>query len=358
MAQYCKHCGLDVSDGAKFCNKCGKAVEAQSTPQQQAQQQPQTVAQPAEKSAKKAREAAQTAAAVVSQITGGGTFNASASSGVMTLGRNSPISAFGVVGVAVGGAMQALHPVKVLFSGAVGVIKGVGAAFKNKKKLLPAIILAVTWILLTLLPALGINPVPIQWLSWLTFAQGGMRGGIGNAAVGAATGFLGGILGKGLFAGLITSIVTAVIRKQNPFKSIGGGFGRMFSAFNFKDKGSIGFMLTGAGIAFIGYNFMAGTASLTGTMAAIAAFLMTLKSLGSGAGFLRNLLGGFFAKNKKVNTQAVNTVMAGMASGFAFSVPLSAVPWAYTPYAAGAVLFIAGIVLAIVLKNNKEVAAV
>ena len=348
MAKFCKHCGAAVADGSKFCKGCGKAVEEQAAPQQPAVQPPK---QNTTQNAQGAAQTVKTTASVVSTITGGGTFNASATAGVMILGGNFPISA-------VGGVMQALNPVKALVSGAVGVIKGVGAAFKDKKKLLPAVILAVTWILLTLLPAFGFNPIPMQWLSWLTFAQGGMRGGIGGAAVGTATGFLGGILGKGLFAGLITSIVTAVIRKQNPFKSIGGGFGRMFSAFNFKDKGNIGFILTGAGIALIGYNFMAGTASLTGTMAAIAAFLMTLKALGGTSGFLRNLLGGFVAKNKQVNTGAVNTLMAGMASGFALSAPLSAVPWAYTPYAAGAVIFIAGIVLAIVLKNKKEVTAV
>jgi len=347
MAKFCKHCGAAVADGSKFCKGCGKMVEEQTVPQSDYTPPP----------VQHQTQGAKMAASVVSQIMGGGTFNASASAGVMTLGGDSPISPFGSAGGAVGDALQALNPVKVLVSGAIGVIKGIGAAFKDKKKWLPAIILAVTWILLTLLPMFGINPVPMQFLSWLTFAQGGMRGGIGGAALSTATGFLGGVLGKGVFAGLITSFITALIHKQNPLKSIGGGFGQMFSMFSLKDKSNIGFMLMGTGIAFVGYNFMAGTASLTGTMAGIAAFLMTLKSLGSGAGFLRNLLGGFFAKNKKVNTQAVNTVMAGMASGFALSIPLSIVPWAFTPYAVGAVLLIAGIVLAIVLKNNKEVAA-
>jgi len=49
--------------------------------------------------------------------------------------------------------------------------------------------------------------------------------------------------------------------------------------------------------------------------------------------------------------------MAGIATGFALSVPLS-VMGAYAPYVIGAVLAVVGLILAIALKNNKEVAAV
>jgi len=312
------------------------------------------------KTAQNTRSASQTtkkAASAVSQITGGGTFNASSSTGAMTLGNNFRIPALGAAGGVAGGVIQALSPFKVLFSGAIGAVKGIGAAFKDKKKWIPAFILAVIWTFLILLPALGINPIPVRFLSWLTFAQGGIRGGIGGAVLGTMTGFLGGVLGKMIFAGLITSFIMALAHKQNPFKSIGGGVGRMFSASNFKEKNGISYLLTGAGIAFIGYNFMAGTASFSGTMAGIAALLLTLKSLGSDAGFLRDLVGGLFAKNKMVNTQTVNTVLAGMASGFALSLPLSVIPWAYTPYVAGVLMLIAGLVLKIGLKNNKKAVA-
>ena len=92
-------------------------------------------------------------------------------------------------------------------------------------------------------------------------------------------------------------------------------------------------------------------------MAGVAAFIITLKALNSRAGFLRSLLGGFFAKKKRVNTQAVNTCMAGMATGFALSVPLSAVSLVYAPYVLGAVLAVVGIILAITLGNKKELTA-
>ena len=39
----CKHCGAEVSEGAKFCNICGAAVEAAYVPPQPVNSQPQQV---------------------------------------------------------------------------------------------------------------------------------------------------------------------------------------------------------------------------------------------------------------------------------------------------------------------------
>ena len=381
MAKFCKHCGTALTEGTKFCKGCGKAVSIPQTTvaRQQPQDGPQQSAaanicqkcgaalKPGAKFCKgcgtstaaatepQTQQAAAQAAGVVSQLAGG-MVNASSMSGETVLGATGGGAILGALGGA-SNALQYINPLKALISGALNMFKSLGTAFKSGKfgGIVAALILAAVWLLLTLLPALGISlSIPAQCLSWLTFAEGGLRGGIGGA-LGGVTGILGGMLGKGLVAGLITSIIMSLIHKQNPFKSIGGGMGKMFSAPNFKQPGP---MLLGVGIALIGYNFMAGTASLSGTMAGIAAFLMTLKALGSRAGFLRNLLGGLLAKKKKIDTAAVNTCMAGMAAGFALSVPLSAVPWAYAPYAAGAVLLVVGIILAIALKRNKEVAAI
>ena len=301
----------------------------------------------------------------------GNVLKASSRGGEVVLGSTGGGTIAAVLGgiPGAGSVLTAINPFKVLATGAANLFKSLGAAFKSKKfgAIITALILAALWLVLTLLPTLGINPLPVQALSWLTFAQGGLTGGIGGGiggfgsilgrGVSYATGLLGGMLGKGLVAGLVVGMVAALMQGQNPFKSIGGGFTSMFSAFKLKSPSSIGSLLLGVGIALIGYNFMAGTASLSATMAAVAAFLMTLKSLDSRAGFLKSLLGGILAKNKQVDTTAVNTCMAGMASGFALAVPLSAIPWAYTPYVAGAVLLVAGIILALALRGNREVVA-
>jgi len=384
-ANICRTCGAVLNPGVKFCKGCGASTAAaratvtavatpapapaaspapqqpapqQSTPQQTAKptQQAQQAVQTVVNKAQSARQTVTQVAGIASQLAGG-TLNATAMGGETVLGSTGGGAIMGALG-GVSSAIQYINPFKMLISGAVNMYKSLVTAIKNKKfcGIITALIMAAVWLLLTLLSALGINSASMRFLSWLTFAQGGLRGGIGGIA-GYATGLLGGMLGKGIVAGLVTSIVMSLINKQNPLKSIGGGFGKIFPALSFKQPGSIGPALIGIGIALIGYNFMAGAASLSGTMAGIAALLMTVKALGSRAGFLRNLLGGVLAKNKGIDAPGVNTCIAGMASGFALSVPMSVIPWAYTPYAAGAVLLVAGLILFIALEGKKEVAA-
>ena len=57
-------------------------------------------------------------------------------------------------------------------------IDGFKSGLTNKKLLITAGIMALVWLALTILPALGFNPAPVQSLSFLTFARGGLSGGI------------------------------------------------------------------------------------------------------------------------------------------------------------------------------------
>ena len=260
-------------------------------------------------------------------------------------------SALGGASSALGGASSALkqiNPLKTLGSGILSLVKNLGSAFKPRNiiRLVLALLIALFWAAPTMFPFIADNYGLNQLVSWLTFAQGGAQGGV--------SGVLGGLFGKGLTAATVISLVTS---PKKTLMSVGGGFGKVFKAFNFKQPGSIGPMLLGVGVALVGYNFMVGSASLAGAMAAVSALVMTLRSLNNRSGFMKNLLGGFFAKNKKVDKQAINTCMAGMATGFALSALLSAMPWAYAPYVIGVILLVVGLVLAIVLRSNKEVVA-
>jgi hypothetical protein len=42
----------------------------------------------------------------------------------------------------------------------MGLFRGFGAAIKDKKRLIPALILALIWFILTLLPSLASTPLP------------------------------------------------------------------------------------------------------------------------------------------------------------------------------------------------------
>jgi len=248
-----------------------------------------------------------------------------------------------------GDLSAAVGPVKCLLQGLSGLFRSIGAAFKDKKRWIPALILGLVWFALTLLPLLGVNPLPVRWISFLSFAGGGTSGGI--------TGLVGGIVGKGVFAYFLMSLVIPLTRGQKPFAGIAGGFKRFFPAFGTKGTTQSAHLLAGMGAALVFYNFITGTASLVNSMAGVAALLLSLRALSGKAGFLRRFLGALITKKTakgSANTEAVNRIIAGMAAGFALAIALSAIPFAYIGYAAGAAALAAAIVLKIVPDSKKE----
>jgi len=292
------------------------------------------------------QQTAKQASELISQLTGG-TINASSMRGKIIIGSTGSSVIMGALGGATS-ALKQINPLKTLGSGILGLVKNFFSAFKprNVIRLILALLIALFWLAPTMIPGYQANSLVEQLLSWLTFQQGGMQGGTAN--------LIGGLFGKGFAAATLISVITAPIKT---FKSVGGGFNKLFKSLNFKQPSTIGPLLLGVGIALIGYNFMVGEASLSAAMVGVAAFMTSLRALDGRAGFMKNLLGGFFAKNKKVNKQAINSCMAGMATGSALAVVLSAMSWAYGPYVIGAILFVVGLVLAIALRGKKEVAA-
>ena len=313
MSKFCRSCGVQLSDNAKFCKTCGtpmaisQPVQAQHTPTQMSD----------------------------------GTAEPAGIGEVIFAGSLPKVTAE---------ILPIPNPFKVLFSGGWNVIRGIGLAFRDKKKWIPALIMAVTWFVLTLLPALKINTQPVRALSWLTFA----RGGTGMSGDSSPLQMAGGIVGKGVVASLVFSIFSG----GNFFKKIGGGLKTMVSSVACKNLGQTSALLGGAGLALVFYNFMAGFASLSMSMAGISAFLLSLRALGSRAGFLRSFFGSLTAKKmtggKKIDSLAVNRVIAGITVGFALSIPLSALNIFTLPYILGALLIIIGLILGIAGKTRKE----
>lgn len=168
----------------------------------------------------------------------------------------------------------------------------------------------------------------------------------------------GGIVGKGVVASLVFSLFSG----GNPLRKIGSGLKSMFSSYSLKNLADAGLLMCGIGISFILYNFMAGFAAPSMTMAGISAALLTLRALGSSTGFLRKFFGGFTAKKtakgKAIDSPAVNRIIGGIATGFILSVPLSSLHILNLPYILGGVLLVAGIALGIVKKSKKEAAVI
>lgn len=241
-----------------------------------------------------------------------------------------------------------LGPFNVLSRGINSLYKNSKTIFKSKRKLIPALTLAVIWMVLILLRLLGVNAIPVNILSFLTFAQGGLSPNLFH--------IIGGVIGKGIFAGLVLSFFSG----QNPLQNLTGGIKTVSNLIITKRLNDNTALLIGAGVALIAYNFMAGHASLEMSMAAVAGFILSLRALGNGTGFLKSFIHSVIAKIKKgkqVDTIYVNRIISGMSIGFVLSVPLSLTSILAIGYLAGFIFLIAGIVLSIASGKGKEVSA-
>lgn len=220
-------------------------------------------------------------------------------------------------------------------------IDGFKSGLANKKLLITAGTMALVWFALTILPALGFNPAPVQSLSFLTFARGGLSGGV--------PGFIGGLIGKGLIAYFATLLIVGGISGESIVASI-RSFAAQFSGQRW-DITSIAPLLIGGGSALFVYNFLAGTSSFMNCMVGIVAFLIAARALANRAGCVRQVFAAVFAKEGRADSGLVTKVMMGWAGGFALGVVLS-VFGGYTCYIAGFILLVAGAVLMVTVQKQ------
>lgn len=298
MNQFCHQCGSPVSPGARFCPKCGAGV------------QPATVSEPA----------------------------------------NPPIQA------------PPARPagVKALMIDAFQRTKAsLADYFEHPKKLIPMLVLAAVWLLLSLLPAFGINPWPVKLLSFLTFAQGGMYGGF--------WGVVGGVIGKAVVAYFVSTLLLPLLKGKNPLKGMGDGFKRFFSGMAVKSAAAGAQLMLGIGLALIVFNFLTGNASAVNSLVGVIGFVLAIRALFTSGGFFWSLMLSVahrLSGGRIPSQMAIGRVMSGYAAGSALSVALAAVlpPYrlfsAYLPYAAGGILILVGVILLVTSKTGKGAAIV
>jgi|GEM_PF-1405570 len=220
-------------------------------------------------------------------------------------------------------------------------IDGFKSGLTNKKLLITAGVMALVWFALTILPALGFNPAPVQSLSFLTFARGGLSGGV--------PGLIGGLIGKGLIAYFATLLIVGGISGESIVSNV-RSFAAQFSGQKW-DVASISPLLVGGGAALFVYNFLAGTSSIMNCMVGIVAFLIAARALANRAGCVRQVVAAVFAKEGRADSGLVTKVMAGWAGGFGLGVVLS-VFGGYTCYIAGFLLLVAGAVLMVTVQKQ------
>ena len=304
MSRFCSGCGCELQDDMKYCTNCGRETKVQQTEGEH-----------------------KSAEAKTNPMKKAGL--ATADNEHSTIKVDTPLRAY--VSSTINGVKQLLKEPKMLF-----------------KAILPSVIITVFWLLLSLLEAFGVNNAVIRTLSFFTYAQGGMFGGV--------LGAVGGIIGKALFAYVLCTVVNAVInkRKINPH--------HLFKGLKLTGTEALCCFISGAGVAMLLYLAMNITSSAQNSMIGIAGAIMVVMAAGQRGGLLMQLvcfIAKLLTRNRAPSASSVSRLFAGMATGFVIAVPLSFINATWLCPAVGTVLLIAGIVLSLFGgKANKATATI
>jgi len=287
MSKYCRNCGAQITSGAEFCGSCGAQMKMTGM-----------------------REEVRRAEAPIRDT-------------------QAPL---GFIRKSIGAGLTALRQF-----------------LKNPKQLISMLLLGVFWLILSGLPALGINPWPVQLFSFLTFAQGGMYNGVAGA--------IGGVIGKAVFAYFVSVLILPLFSGKKPFKGMGKGFKSLVSGLAIQSVNAAAQLALGAGLALIVFNFLTGNASPVNSMVGVVGLILAIRTLWCKGGFFWGLLLSAvnkLSKGRAPAQMAVSRVISGYAVGSTAGAVLCAIPVPYLPYAAGGVLLIIGLILGIAVKPGKE----
>ena len=302
---FCTNCGNQLPEDAKFCTKCGAKIEAEVSNKE---------AEAPEKEQK--------------------TFHFSAA---LQPGE----AAYGTFGTEVMNAVTEVipGPWKALISGIKQFFGSFKAAIKHPVSLIPAAILAILWLVLNLLQVNENDSSLVQVLSFLTFANGGMSGGV--------MGFIGGIIGKGIFAGAVTTLIGSILHKRGNKRSLKDKFLGMFGV----SMDTLWAYLTGIGAAMLLYLFFSGGATRISFMGGIAAaYLAAQAALNDG--FVKRFIGSFVAKGKAQVGPGVSAIIRGLTIGFIVAALIGLLDFDLIHVILGAVLVVGGIVMMILQKKG------
>ena len=230
--------------------------------------------------------------------------------------------------------------------------KGFKEAFldtlKHPKKLIPTFVLAVIWLVFSLMSSLGANLPILRFFYTLTYSNGGLYGGF--------FGLIGGVLGKALFAAFINFLVLELINKRNPF----AGLGRGLKGITYSGLSSISTLLIGCGAGILIYWFFNITSSPINSAVAIVGAVAAIRAAGSQNGILFGLV--FFLAKKLTKGRApsrtmISRFLTGFSAGFALSFPITFSRYPIILFLSGLVILAAGIAIIFASGSKKAAAA-
>jgi hypothetical protein len=334
LSGFCTACGAPLQENVRFCTGCGAPVTEKGAGNEGEQKiPPMSSPEPVTKEGEQGNSLFYRPALSKTAAQLFNTGRAAVTAGEMALPQEMfPLAMPEFAG-----------PFAALGSGLKRMLAGFKAAFGDKKRLIPALVLAVWWIVFIFLPPAVKDAFPAKILSWLTFAQGGLQGGFLN--------MIGGIVGKGLLAAFFTSLIidkSTLGRMKAGISAVTGGLKG--------DRSTLASCLLGTALALILYNIIAGSTSLQNSMAAIACLGLSLGGLAGSSGFARQFFTSLFYK-KSGDTTGINRFMAGWAAGFAIAFVFSLLPGGYNGYILGGIFLILAVIVKLTGRNREEVAA-
>lgn len=238
-------------------------------------------------------------------------------------------------------AVAYIGPMKILFSGGWRLFTGFFAALKSPGKLMPGVVLGLIWLAVSTLPALGVTLPGQDMANWLTFAQGGLRGGVPGAA--------GGVFGKGVFAAALIGIFKRTPKRGSHLDK---------KPPELQKRGGFSLLLIGMGLALILYNFFTWDNSLQNSMIGVLAALGTLRAMDRPNGFLNRMVTALaqgFSPKRMAGHKDVRLLGGGLATGFALAVPMSTIAGPFTGYTLGLVFLLPGMLFAMLRRPGKAV---
>lgn len=220
---------------------------------------------------------------------------------------------------------------------------------KNPVKLLPTLAIGFVWLVIGILSSLWKPfPWPMQFLSFLSYAEGGLFGGV--------LGAVGGIVGKVVVAVFINSAILPLFEKKPPFVGVAGGVKGMFASMSKDALNGVAPLVQGVGLALLLYTFMNINQRWQNSMVGIVSLVMLLQAMGSKSSFLMGLIfsaARTITKGKVPTFLSVTRFLTGMTLGMTMGVALSltGLRWAFW---LGLFFLLAGVIFMLVLKTQQQ----